>query len=617
MTILQKPWIRTLTLLIAVIAAFLLGLSFRGQPSSNSQSDQTNTIAEDILWTCSMHPQIQLPEPGSCPLCGMDLIAIESDDNAEETGVATLTLSQSAQKRAEIETIAVRRKDVDHEIRMIGKLEVDETRVRDITAWVSGRIDRLYVDYTGVAIRSGQKLFDLYSPDLYSAQTELLQAIAMVEDLGQSDFESTRASADRTVAAARERLGLWGLTQRQIAEIESRGSATDLTTITAPTSGIVLEKNVVEGEYVKTGARVFSIADLSTLWLKLDAYESDLAWLQTAQTVDFETDAFPGEIFSGTVTFVDPVLTERSRTVKVRVNVPNPDGRLVPGLFARATLRTAVDSGGQRESGTESPLVIPTTAPLLTGARAVVYVADPDEPGRYEGREVVLGPRAGDFYVVRSGVTEGEQVVTNGAFKIDSALQIRAKRSMMSPREEREPADHPTTTGREVADAGDRVEIPPQSRLPFDDLLSVYYEIADALSHDDFEAARTATAKFPAAVLDVESGSLPSANRDTWANVQAQLEKDAATVLAAETIKLARNAFFDLSNHLIAAVRTFAATGRQSAMIFHCPMAMGGDGADWLQPKPGTENPYYGSMMFKCGSQKETLIAGTASPTTP
>jgi len=617
MTILQRPWVRSLALLAALIAAFLIGLSFRGQPPAVSPSNQTEAAAQSTVWTCSMHPQIQAPKFGPCPLCGMDLIPLEQGDDGK-AGIATLTLSESARKRAEIETVSVRREDVDHEVRMIGKLEADETRIRNITAWVPGRIDRLYVDYTGVAIRSGQKLFDLYSPDLYSAQTELLQAITMAEDLGQSDFESTRASADRTVKAARERLGLWGLTTSQIAEIESRGSAVDRITITAPTSGVVLKKDVVEGEYVKTGARVYSIADLSTLWLKLDAYESDLAWLQVAQTVDFETDAFPGETFTGTVAFVDPVLTERSRTIKVRVNVPNPDGRLVPGLFARATLRTAVDSDGRRARGAKPPMVIPISAPLLTGERAVVYVADPDEPGRYEGREVVLGPRAGDLYVVRSGLAEGEQVVTNGAFKIDSALQIRAKRSMMNPRKGTPPAtDRSPLIAPEINDASDRVEIPPQARLSFDGLLSVYYEIADALSHDDFVAAQAAVAKFPSAVSNVEASSLPSANRESWTNVQAQLEKDAATVLAAETIKLARNSFFDLSNHLIDAVRTFAAVGSQTAMIFHCPMAMGGTGADWLQPKPGTENPYYGSMMFKCGSQKETLIAGTAPPTTP
>jgi Cu(I)/Ag(I) efflux system membrane fusion protein len=267
------------------------------------------------------------------------------------------------------------------------------------------------------------------------------------------------------------------MSQEQIADVERNGNASDDITIFSPISGVVIHKNAVEGMYVETGTRVYTLADLTRLWVKLDAYESDLPWLRYGEQVEFSTQSLPGETFRGRISFIDPVLTADTRTVKVRVNVPNTDGRLKPGMFVRAVARPRVASDGSvvdsslagkwispmhpeivkdepgqcdicgmdlvraeefglltDEAAVEMPLVIPVTAPLLTGKRAVVYVRVPgqDRP-TFEGREVVLGPRAGDYYIVREGLREGERVVTNGAFKIDSALQIVAKPSMMSP----------------------------------------------------------------------------------------------------------------------------------------------------------------------------------------
>jgi Cu(I)/Ag(I) efflux system membrane fusion protein len=198
----------------------------------------------------------------------------------------------------------------------------------------------------------------------------------------------------------------------------------------------VVEKGVTEGSYVSTGQMLFTIADLSVVWVELSAYESDLPWLSEGQPVEFATTAFPGRTFTGTLSFVEPVVNPVTRTVTVRAEVANGDGALKPDMFVRATARSAHHA----HDGT-APLVIPATAPLLTGKRAVVYVelSGTDAPA-FEGREVVLGPRAGDYYVVISGLHEGERVVSEGAFKIDSALQIRAKPSMMSPDADGKPA---------------------------------------------------------------------------------------------------------------------------------------------------------------------------------
>lgn len=377
---------------------------------------------ETELWTCSMHPQIRQPKPGLCPICDMDLIPVETD-SAMEMEPRQLTLSPAARALAEIVVAPVERRFVPVELRMVGKVQFDETRLAYIAPRVPGRIDRLYANYTGMAVKSGDPLADLYSPDLVSAQQELLQALKAPSGVALLD-------------AVRERLRLWGLTAEQIAGIERSGEVRDHVTFYSPIGGVVVEKEAREGQYVETGTRLFTVADLTQVWVQLDAYESDLSWVRDGQAVEFEAEAYPGETFGGTVVFIDPVLDPMTRTVKVRVNVPNEDGRLKPGMFVRAILHAGLTETGN------PPLIIPASAPLFTGKRAVVYVALPGEEGAYEGRDVVLGPRAGDFYLVREGLEEGEQVVVHGAFKLDSSLQIQGKPSMMNPEGGAMPAGH-------------------------------------------------------------------------------------------------------------------------------------------------------------------------------
>jgi Cu(I)/Ag(I) efflux system membrane fusion protein len=368
---------------------------------------------------------------------------------------------------------------------MVGKVDYDESRVKEIAAWVPGRIDRLYVDFTGILVRKGDHMVYLYSPQLLSAQAELLQAAKAIKETAGAT-ELIKRSSIATLEAAREKLRLLGLLNEQIEEIEKTGKTTDHLTIYAPIGGIVIAKHANAGDYVETGAKIYTIADLSEVWVKLDAYESDLPWIRYRQQVEFTTEAYPGELFKGTISFIDPVLNPITRTVKVRVNVANPDGRLKPEMFVRAIVRSKVAGEGmvvdedmagkwicpmhpsvvKAEPGTcdicgmdlvtteslgyvtaaepnEAPLVIPASAPLITGTRAVVYVrlAGKEKP-TFEGREIVLGPRAGDYYLVKAGLAEGDLVVTKGNFKIDSALQIQAKPSMMNPQGGVTPMSH-------------------------------------------------------------------------------------------------------------------------------------------------------------------------------
>ena len=487
---LQKQW-DALPLrhrfLIILGAGFVLGLlSVAVFSPGNGGTASVHTApatpaskpAAQQLWTCSMHPQIRLPHPGKCPICGMTLIPVHTTSETTEgtSSERRLVMSPDAMKLAQIQTSPVERKFVAVPIRMAGKIAYDESRVSYITAWVGGRIDRLYIDETGIFVSKGDHMAYVYSPELLSAQEEYLQALDSIGRVKDTHLAIIKTTSEETVVNAREKLKLLGVTDEQITELEKRHTPSDHMTIYAPTSGIVVRKEVEEGDYVKTGQRIYSIVDLHDVWAILDAYESDIVWLRYGQDVSFEAEAYPGDTFHGRISFISPLLDEKTRTIKVRVNVDNSDGKLKPGMFVRAVVSAEIARSGQvmdpyldnkwicpmhpsiirdkpgtcplcgmtlvstKEMGyvsvadTAPPLVVPASAVLKTGTRAVVYVQDMQaKRPTFNGREIVLGPRAGDYYLVTSGLTEGEQVVTEGNFMIDSALQIEAKPSMMDP----------------------------------------------------------------------------------------------------------------------------------------------------------------------------------------
>lgn len=409
----------------ALLFCFLL-LPTSGVFAANSDADHDH--AGETIWTCSMHPQIQLPESGQCPICFMDLIEVQKEITANRASLRQISFDSRARKLAEVEVQEVRHGNAQTEIRMVGKVDYDETRVGTITSWVNGRIDKLFVDYTGSRVKRGQPMVKVYSPELLTAQAELIQASVALKRSEESGNEIIRKTAGRTLAASREKLRLLGLGNKQLQAIEKQGKPTDHITLTAPLSGIVIKKDVNEGMYVKTGSPIYTLADLDRVWVVLEAYESDLQSITLDQRIHFTVESYPGTAFQGEVAYIDPLVNTSTRTVRIRLNVDNKEAKLKPGMFVRAVSSVAAVTDPEN-----TPLLIPVSAPLITGKRALVYVQLPDQPGVYVGREVVLGARQGDFYQVKSGLSEGELVVTRGNFKIDSAIQLQARPSMMNP----------------------------------------------------------------------------------------------------------------------------------------------------------------------------------------
>lgn len=469
-----------------------------------------------------MHPQIQLPEPGKCPLCFMDLIPLEKggESGDEAVSLRQISLTSSARKLAGIATTPVTRQSVNVKTRMLGKVDYDETRIGTITAWTGGRIDKLYIDYTGSSIRKGQAMASIYSPELLTAQAELIQSVKAKSALKGSSLQVVKDTATRTEQAAREKLRLLGLSKSQISNIVKREKASEHITLYSPMSGVVIKKDVVEGVYVKTGTPIYTIADLSRVWVILEAYESDLPWIKMGMKMTFSTEAYPGQNFEGKIVYIDPVVNEKTRTVRVRVEVPNVGLKLKPGMFVRAV--------NKEEKQADTKLVIPASAPLITGKRAVVYIAVPGKEGVFEGREIVLGPKAGAFYIVKYGLTEGENVVTKGNFKIDSAIQIIAKPSMMNPESGFKTTAHDHASVENIKQAGKpNHSLPPifTSKLGF--LKKEFDSLMETANSGDLENSRKQFSTLFESIDKIDTSGLKGDASLAWKELSMLLRNDA------------------------------------------------------------------------------------------
>jgi Cu(I)/Ag(I) efflux system membrane fusion protein len=639
--------LKVFLVVLLIIAAFGLGFIFRGSagtPGTTETDAHSEAEQEQTIWTCSMHPQIRQPKPGKCPICFMDLIPLKESN----IGEMRIEFSEAAKKLMQIETSPVERKFVTAKIRMVGKIDYDETRLKNISAWVPGRIDRLYVDYTGIEVRQGDHMVYLYSPELLEDQRALLAALDASKSLESAGSEFVKVLKVGNIEAVEKRLKLRGLTDEQIEQIKKTGKPVDHLTIYAPIGGIVIEKHANEGMYVQTGMKIYTIADLSQLWVKLDAYESDMMWIRYGQEVEFATEAYPGEVFKGRISFIDPTLNPKTHTVKLRVNVENHDGKLKPEMFVRALVNSRIAGGGmvmdenmagkwicpmhpdivKDAAGTcdicgmdlvtteslgyveltatgQAPLVVPASSVLITGKRAVVYVQVPDtEKPTYEGREIMLGPRAGDYYLVESGLREGEVVVTNGNFKIDSEMQLRAKPSMMNSEDELSISENQDNM---QGSKTEMIEVPEALRLQLWQIYEGYMNMQKALAADDINAAAESAEQALQSLSSVDMNLLTGQANIFCMEKSGKIKKLLEQIKESEKIEAVREAFDKLSVEVIALVEKFGIPESQVLYKFHCPMAFDNKGADWIQDINDIKNPYFGTAMLKCGEMTEVI----------
>lgn len=397
---------------LCILTGLFLGWLLFHSPKEKVINHELAVHKSDI-WTCSMHPAIRMEKPGKCPICAMELILLNQHAGTSIDS-NSVHFSREAAELANVSTSVVSRQSPIKEVRLYGKVQIDERLQQNQVAHVSGRIEKLLVNFTGEPVQKGQLLAIVYSPELITAQQELLEASKSKQD------------QPGIYEASKEKLKQWMLTERQIAQIEKSGRVKTNFEVYSNTSGIVTAKRVNTGDYVSQGAVLYDIANLSSLWVLFDAYESDLPFLKTGNKVTFDFQALPGEHFSANIRFIDPVIDPIKRVAKVRVELANVGGKLKPEMFATGLVKSNLTEFKDK-------MVIPRSAVLWTGKRSIVYVKQSETADLYFSlREIELGPMLGNSYVVLQGLQEGEELVTDGAFSVDAAAQLAGKRSMMN-----------------------------------------------------------------------------------------------------------------------------------------------------------------------------------------
>ncbi len=569
---------RIKTVAILVLGLFLGWLIFGGSSQTENEHAHEDASGETI-WTCSMHPQIQQSEPGDCPLCGMDLIPLEEDQGGDP---AVFVMSENAMRLANVSTMIVGKGDAERSVRLNGKVQVDERNSYSQSTHIPGRIEQLRINFTGEKVSRGQTLALIYSPELVTAQQELLQAYAI------------RASQPELFEAAKTKLRNWKISNTQIDQIIANQKPLDRFSIQADVSGVVTKKNVELGDYVERGMSLYEIADLSKLWVLFDVYESQMAWVKEGSKISYTVNSLPGETFEGTISFLDPLLNAQTRVSTARVEVTNKDGKLKPEMFASGTVQAAPGQTVQNE------IVLPKSAVLWTGKRAIVYVKI--ENG-FSLREVELGSALGENYIVKSGLSEGEEVVVNGAFTIDAAVQLSGRPSMMSPQGGSANTGH---NHAETKEPLEKVSLNDEAKKGLQPLFKNYFSLKEYLAEDNFENAMESGKNLKDALGKINMNHFEGKSHEVWMAFDKQMKTVLEPVNNQKDIEGLRTHFQTISDVLIQFIEQ---TGPYADVIYvqHCPMADNDKGADWLSLSKEIKNPYFGSMMLKCGEVIEII----------
>ena len=617
---------------VVTVAAFILVLIGLAQRSGwitadGFSGDGQSGIVENKTggpdrYICPMMCTPPTTKSGRCPVCAMELV--EASTSGEGDG-KSIRIEPAARRLVGIQTAVSTLGHVTRTIRTIGSIEFDESRLSTISAYIDGRLEEMYADYIGVRVSAGDDLALIYSPQLYSAQTEFVTSLGG-EGVGRFGLGESSLGT-----LAEENLSELGMSSDQIANLRKTGKPQSRIRIKSPQGGTVIEKSFVRGDYVKTGQKLYRIADLSTVWLMLDLFPDDVSAVRFGQQVEAEIQSRQGEVFTGRVAFIDPTVDPKTRTVRVRVEVMNFDGKLRPGDYATARITVpaipadwvydpalagkfispmhpqvirddpgpcplcGMDLISTSELGfSPSPLPeqrvvsVPRDAVLSAGDSGVIYVET--EPGRFEIRRVSVGPMTHQSAVIIEGLSAGEIVATRGNFLIDSQMQLAGNPSLLDP--SRAPSFAPGPI--ELLD-GDPLLLEGEPGVLFDRTYQAYFEIQQAMAADTTPPPVALNTMLDGLVQLELLGGVP----DT-AQTQFELARRAAGRLD-NSLDAARAAFRHVSHALLRASVVVRGPMTAKALVhYHCPMVPG-NGGDWMQPGGELLNPYWGSEMLNCG----------------
>jgi Cu(I)/Ag(I) efflux system membrane fusion protein len=575
-----------------VVGLFLGWLFFGNLSNENKIHKHIDITDKNEIWSCAMHPQIMRVEAGDCPICGMDLISLETPTDGLSADQFKLTANAMALANIETSIVGFGKNDLNA-IKLSGKITENEEANIVQVSYFSGRIETLNISFTGEEVFKGQLLATIYSPELYAAQQELITALSL------------KSTQPEIYKAVRTKLKLWKLSEIQIKQIETLGKVQQFFPIYATVSGTVSEKLVAQGEVVKKGQPLFKIINLNTVWANFDVYENQINRFKKGQEIAVTTNAYPSKIYKGTVDFIGPILNSNTRTVTLRVVLTNKKGMFKPGMFVEGEIKTI-------NSKTTEVIAIPSSAVLWTGKRSVVYLKTNINESVFEIREITLGNKNRSTYEVLSGLNTGDEIVTNGTFTVDAAAQLQGKKSMMNKK------GGVSMTGHEghIVMNGSVNKVPKNNSVGLDvskefqnqlkEVLNEYIALKDAFVKEESNNIISQSEKIGAILSKVDIKLLENKEAQVfWMSLEKQLRVAVSSILKTTAIKEQRNHFKQVSAYLIEAVQLFGIN--EKVFVAFCPMADSNKGAYWLSKEEKVINPYFGNAMLTCGEIKQVI----------
>jgi len=598
----MKTNTKTILIVLSTLTiGLLLGWLIFGGTSDNTKDElqiENHEVGDETIWTCSMHPQIRQNEPGDCPICGMDLIPLEDNKNDDINPMA-ISMSPTAMQLGNVQTAVVGTMDQVKHVRLNGKIEEDERLVFSQSSHVPGRIENLMVNFTGDYVKKGQVIASVYSPGLVTAQEELYEA------------QKVKDTQPQLFNAAKEKLKTWKLTNAQIEQMLQSGTTEETFDIQSDVSGYVIQKKVNPGDYVQKGETIYEIADLSRVWVLFDLYESDMGWIKKGDKVDYTVASLPGETFTGTISFIDPIIDPRTRVAKARVATANSGLKLKPEMFVSGIVEAEL----QKKS---DAVVVPKSAVMWTGQRSVVYVKSITDQGvNFIMREVTLGPALGESFVIEDGLVRGEEIAVNGTFSIDAAAQLAGKPSMMNPDGgpamtghnhggmKMSAADEGAASSRSASSEA-HTKTDPSFKAQLTKVYNDYLDMKNAFVATDAKKVANEAKDVIAALKSVDMSLLKDDAHMMWMDQLETLNSTINTINRSADINKQRQEFARFNLVFYKSLKMFGLE-EVTAYYQYCPMANNNQGAYWLSETKDIRNPYFGKDMLDCGETKEKI----------
>jgi len=570
---------------IITILAIGIGIGWyinKGKGNTNSDHNHASPKStKETIWTCSMDPQVRQNEPGDCPICGMDLIPADEMGSGSDNPLV-FAMTKSTVKLSNIETSLIGSStSKGKSLKLNGTIKTDETKAASLVAHIPGRIEKLFISYTGEKVSIGQKIATIYAPDLITAQKELLEAQKIIN------------ISPQLLEAAKLKMKFWKISDTKINQILVSGKVQEYFDIYAEHSGIVKTRKVSVGDYLVKGEILFDIMNLDDLWVVFDVYEQDLPNIRVGSRISFTTPSVPNKLFKSTITFIDPLINPKTRVATIRGEIRNIGNKLKSEMFT---------SGQIIGTNSSTIVTIPKTAVLWTGEKSVVYVKVPEtDIPSFEFREVELNGSTGSNYIISSGLKNGEEVVTKGAFMIDASAQLNNQTSMMNrlvkikgevPKEEIIP-DYVKNT-------------PKAFKNQLKDFVKQYLILKDAFVNTDAQLAKKAIPDMLNQLKKVDMSLLQGDAHIYWMDQLKVIKAHSKKINDIDDVEAQRQQFFYVTNAIINSIKAFGVSD-DTFYVQHCPMAFDNEGADWISDITGIQNPYFGDKMMKCGVVKDTI----------